>query len=103
MKYVLYAFTALYGLLSFIAAISQIKKAKKKASFVIMAVGALILVAAIVIDIISLPYSWVGTTVGGLLICGAAIYNGKASGNFHTTHHIIRFAVILLLIVGFIL
>ena len=89
MKYVLYAVTALYAGLTFFAAFSQLKKAEKKTSYAAMAAGALILIAAIGLHLISIPFT-------------AAIYNGKKGGNFHITHHIIRFAVTLLLIAGFI-
>ena len=40
---------------------------------------------------------------GGLLICSAAYLNGKRSGNFHLSHHIIRGGIAVLLVVGFIL
>lgn len=102
MRYVLYIITALYGVLSFIAAFSQLKKAEKKTSYAAMAAGALILIAAIGLHLISIPFNWFAAVLGGVLICTAAIYNGKKGGNFHITHHIIRFAVTLLLIAGFI-
>lgn len=102
MKYVLYAFTALYAGLTFFAAFSQLKKVEKKTSYAEMAAGALILIAAIGLHLISIPFNWIAAVVGGILICAAAVYNGKNGGNFHITHHIIRLAVTLLLIAGFI-
>lgn len=103
MRYVLYIITALYGVLSFIAAFSQLKKTERKNSYAVMAAGALILIAAIGLHLISIPFNWAAALVGGALICGCAIYNGKKSGNFHIIHHIIRFGISALIIAGFIL
>ena len=103
MRYVLYAITALYGGLSFFAAFSQLKKAEQKNTHAMMALGGLILIAGIGLHIIHIPFSWIATISGGALICITAVINGKKSGSFHITHHIIRFIVTLLLIIGFIL
>lgn len=103
MIYILYAVAALYGVLSFIAAFSQLKKAEKKTSFAVMAVGGLILIAAIGLNLIKIPFSWIAAAVGGIFICAAAIYNGKKSGSFHLIHHIIRFIITAGIIAGFIL
>ena len=103
MRYILYAITALYGGLSFFAAFSQLKKLEQKTSHVIMALGGLILIAEIGLHIINIPFNWIAAIVGGALICTAAVINGKKSGSFHIAHHIIRFTVTLLLVVGFIL
>lgn len=102
MKYVLYSVTLLYAGLTFFAAFSQLKKAEQKTPYAVMAAGGLILIAAIGLHLISIPFNWFAAVLGGVLICTAAIYNGKKSGNFHITHHIIRFSVTLLLIAGFI-
>ncbi|MCM1299209.1 MAG: hypothetical protein NC203_08595 [Firmicutes bacterium] len=102
MKYALYIVTALYAVLSFIAAFSQLKKADQKTPYAVMAFGGLILMAEIGLHIIGVPFNWIAAVVGGVLICASAIYNGKKSGSFHITHHIIRFAVTLLIIAGFI-
>ena len=71
--------SVLFGGLSLLAAVSQIKakSEKKPLAAIIMAVGALILFAA-------------------------AIMNGIKSGQFHIQHHIVRITLSVILTVGFI-
>ncbi|MCM1053938.1 MAG: hypothetical protein NC394_00305 [Bacteroides sp.] len=102
MKYALYAVTALYAVLSAVAAAVQMKSVKNKGTSLIMIGGALVLTAAIIIHILKTPYGWIAAAIGGLLICAAALINGKKSGSFHIQHHIIRFTVTILLIIGYI-
>ena len=37
---------------------------------------------------------------GGLLICAAAYLNGKRSGSFHLSHHLVRGGIAILLVIG---
>lgn len=101
MNYVLYAFTALYAILSIFASIVQIKNTKAKISPFIMIIGGIILIAAVFLHIFSVPFNWVGVITGGLLISLAAFVNGK-KGEFHAVHHIIRLVVTGLLTLGYI-
>lgn len=39
--------------------------------------------------------------LGGECICVAAFLNGRRSGKFHLKHHVIRFAVTFLLVIGY--
>lgn len=103
MKYVLYVITALYAILSAFAAIVQMKTAKQKSTSLMMLGGGLILIITVILHILNLRYNWIAAVVGGILICAAAFINGKKSGNFHITHHIIRFIITLLLIIGYIM
>lgn len=102
MIYVLCIITVLYALLNIIAALVQMIKTKQKDTSAIMLGGGIILLSTAVLHIIYIPYAWIGTVIGGLLICTAAFINGKRGGSFHISHHIIRLIVTLLLIAGFI-
>lgn len=102
MIYAVYAITALYAILSSIAALIQMKTSKGKATSLIMLIGGVILIAAIFLNILQIPYGWIAAISGGLAICAAAFINGKKSGNFHAIHHVIRFIVTALLVTGFI-
>lgn len=103
MQYVLYIITALYAVLSSIAAIAQMRTSKEKTTSFIMLGGGIVLIAAAILHFLSVPFSWAAAIAGGLLICLAALINGKKSGSFHILHHIIRFIVTLLLIIGYII
>lgn len=103
MKYVLSIITILYSLLNILAALVQMIKTKQKDTSAIMLGGGIILLAAAVLHIIGIPYAWIGTVIGGLLICTAAFINGKRSESFHISHHIIRLVITITIIAGFIL
>lgn len=99
MRYVICGITVLYAVLSMLAALTQIKKAARKDTSIMMLAGGLLLVIATVLK----NADWIAAIIGGLLICIAAFLNGKRSGNFHISHHIIRFIITVLLVIGFIL
>lgn len=99
MRYIICGITVLYAVLSMFAAITQIKTATHKDTSIIMLCGGLLLVIATVFK----NADWIIVIIGGMLICIAAFLNGKRSGNFHISHHIIRFIITLLLVIGFIL
>lgn len=102
MIYAVYAITALYAILSSIAALIQMKTSKEKTTSLIMLIGGVILIAAIFLHILKTPYSWIMAIAGGLEICAAAFINGKKSGSFHAVHHVIRFIITALLVAGLI-
>lgn len=66
-----------------------------------MSFGSLLMLGAIVCCAMNAPLDWLFALLGGLLICGAAIMNGKLSGHFHWQHHVIRGVITLVIIVGF--
>ena len=41
--------------------------------------------------------------MGSLMVCFAAYLNGRRSGNFHLSHHIVRGGIAILLVAGFLL
>ncbi len=103
MQILLCVLSLLFGGLSLIAAISQMKKEKKPVSAIIMMIGALMLIAAVICNLCALWFDDIIAVFGCAVICAAAIFNGKKSGQFHIQHHIIRIVLSLILIVGFIL
>ena len=99
--YLAYGIAALYALLSIFAAIVQCKSAKKKDAPLMMLGGGMLVLAAVLLQLLSVPFSWVVLLLGGVLISVAALLNGKRSGNLHITHHIIRACLTVALTVGF--
>ena len=98
MKYVLYGFTLLYVVANMAAVGAALKKGGQNMTACMMAFGAAILACATFIQ----PGAWAFAAVGGLLICAAAFINGKRSGNFHLSHHIVRFCITAAIVVGYI-
>ena len=98
-----YGVAALYALLSLFAAIVQLKTAKAKDAPLLMMGGGLLMLVAVVLQLVSVSFSWVVLLSGGLLISVAALLNGKRSGTLHASHHIIRACLTLALTVGFFL
>ena len=93
----------LFGGLSLIAAVSQMKTEKKPMPAVVMAAGSVLLISAAICNFAGQAFDYVLALPGCAFICTAAIWNGRKSGNFHLQHHIIRLVLSLALVVGFIL
>ena len=92
----------LFGGLSLIAAIVQIIAEKKPMPAVLMIAGSVILISAAICNFAGQQFDFVFALIGCTAICFAAIRNGLKSGNLHIQHHIIRIAVSLVLVIGFI-
>lgn len=103
MKAALAAVSILFGGLSLLAALSQLRTGKPPGSHIAMAVGGLLLIIASVCLLTGWQGRVLNAALGCALICAAAVWNGKRSGNLHIQHHIIRFALSLVLVAGFIL
>lgn len=99
MRYIICGITILYAGLSMLAAVTQIRAATHKDTPIMMLSGGLLLVVAAFLQNID----WIVVIIGGGLICIAAFLNGKRSESFHVSHHIIRFIITLLLVIGFVL
>lgn len=99
--YIVCIVSLLFGVLSMFAALSQYRKAKNPTPHLVMALGGIVLLFAIIAAVNGFSYDWIFALAGCGLICGAAIYNGKAGGNFHLSHHIVRIALCILLVAGF--
>ena len=101
MNVVLCIISVMFGGLSLIAAISQMRAGKKSLPAILMIVGSVILVSAVICNLAKLQFDYVPALIGCMAICAAAICNGLKSGNFHVKHHVIRIILSLILIVGF--
>ena len=102
---ILCAFAALFGLLHIVAAASQLGKKKKKRYTLswTMIIGGLLMIQAAVLCIFGSELDWGSALLGGLLVCFAALMNGRRSGNMHKVHHIVRAAIAVCIVIGFIL
>lgn len=103
MQILLCAASALFGLLSLVAAASQIIRERKPFPAVAMGLGSLVLLAAVACNIRAQGYDYAVALLGCAAICVAAVWNGLKSGQFHPQHHIIRLALSILLVLGFVL
>lgn len=107
MNIVLYVLTcavsALFGLLSLVAAVSQWRTQKQKVPAGIMGFGSVLLLAAVVCSLCRVRLDWLLALAGCALICGTAVYNGVSAKNVHVPHHIIRVGLSALLVAGFLL
>ena len=101
MQIVLGIISVLFGGLSLVAAVSQLKSDKKSAAAVIMLIGSLGLIAAVVCNALGQKFDIIIAVLSCAAICAAAIMNGIKSKNFHIQHHIIRIALSVILVIGF--
>lgn len=100
-KYGLYAVTVLYALLSMLAAGTQLRTEVKKDAPGLMLLGGGLLLVATGMEMAALLDGWLIVVCGGACICAAAFLNGRRSGAFHLSHHVVRLIITLLLAVGF--
>ncbi len=103
MKYALYVLAGLYAVLSVIAALTQLKTAKKKDAPVLMLSGGFLLAAAVVLQVAFGFWGWLPALIGGAMVSIAAYLNGSRSGKLHISHHIVRAVFTAALIIGFLL
>ncbi len=102
MQIAFFLVVGLYGLLSAIAALSQIKsRPEKKGAPILMLCGCIFLFLAIALQIFLGKFGWLPAFAGSALISAAAYLNGKRSGSFHISHHMIRASLEILLVAGF--
>lgn len=99
-SYFVSAIAALYGLLSAVAAIAGLKQNKKGDTAAMMIFGGCLMIAAAIVCVLDLKFDWINALCGSILISLAAFINGKRS-ELHLKHHIIRAAVEIALVIGF--
>lgn len=108
MRIIVSVLTILFGGLHFIAGLTQFK-AKDPAARgfgTAMACGGIALICAAIVHLmghLSGRQDVISAVTGCLLICAAACENGRRSGNFHLSHHIVRGVIAVLLVVGFLI
>ncbi len=93
--------SVLFGVLSAIAAVSQIWCKKTSFPAWVMLAGALLLLAAVLCNGVGRRIDFVVALLGCTAICAAALANGIKSKQLHISHHVIRIALSILLLVGF--
>lgn len=105
MRIAIGVFALLFGGLHFIAGLTQFKSKDPAARgfATAMTCGGIALVCAAVVHLTGQLHGWqdaINAATGCLLICAAAYANGRRSGSFHLSHHLIRGGIALLLTVG---
>ncbi len=103
MRIVLCVVSVLFGALSLVASVSQMKNEKKPFPGVLMSGGSVLLLAAAALCLCGLSWDWILAMVGCAGICAAAMWNGIQSKNLHIQHHVVRVALSVLLVVGFVI
>ncbi len=101
MQIFLWIVSVLFGVLSAVAAISQIWGKRTSFPAWIMFAGALLLLAAVVCNGIGRQFDFVVALLGCTAICAAALANGIKSKQLHILHHVIRIVFSAALLVGF--
>ena len=104
------ALALLFAVLHLIAVISRMVK-EFRPSQIVMLVGCVITLLAVPACLFGWPWNMDALlmAVGGGAVCGAAFYNGRSAAEkagdkklFHISHHIARFAFVLVLVMNFI-
>ena len=103
MQYVVSVVAILYALLSIYASVTQWKKPARRKPAAIMIAGGLILLVAGFLELRGWSPAWLVTVIGSLLICQAALINGKLNGRVQLQHHAVRFLITAFLILGTVL
>lgn len=100
----------LFGVLHLMAAVSAMRKGYRPYQLVMLAGGVISLLAA---PACLFGWAWnmdaVLMALGGGAVCGAAFYNGRSAAAeagdgklFHLSHHMVRLAFVLILVLNFI-
>lgn len=97
---ILCALAALFGLLHIIAAASQLRK-QRYASHWTMLIGSVMMLLAVVLCVTGSALDWTVALFGSLLVCFAALMNGRRGGNMHKLHHIVRALIVAAIAAGF--
>lgn len=107
MRIVVSILAILFGLLHLVAAATQFNKHPAARGFAIaMFCGGSCTISMAFAHLFGNNTNWMNAlsvATGCLLICVAACENGKRSGNFHLSHHIVRGGIAVLLVVGFLI
>lgn len=102
MKTAICIIALIYGALSMLAPLTQIKVKERLLANIVMLVGGMMLIAASVLKWLNVPVSVLLAILGSVMICAAAISNGIKNGKVHISHHIVRVAISCILIIGFV-
>ena len=100
MRYVVSVIAILYAVLSIYASATQWKKPARRKPAIMMIAGGLILIVAGILELRGWSPAWLVVVIGSLLICQAALVNGKLNGRALLQHHAVRFLITAFLILG---
>lgn len=100
MRYAVSAVAMVYALLSVYASWTQRKNPARRISSALLLAGGLILLLAGILELSGWTPAWLVTVIGSLLICQAALINGKANGRTGLEHYAVRFLITAFLILG---
>ncbi|HIT33289.1 MAG TPA: hypothetical protein IAC31_01495 [Candidatus Faecousia intestinigallinarum] len=101
MRYILFAVAGLYGLLSIIAALYQMRQAEKRDNFCLMLLGGLGLLAAVALGWLEWPFAWLVAVASCAAIFPAIWMKGKQKKQLRYRDAAVYLALTLLVIVGF--
>lgn len=103
MLYVLYIVTTLYAVLCMLAPLLKVKEWKSCPSLVSMLVGGMTLVTSLMLKSSGNRNAWVLAVLALICIAISAWVNGGAQDKRHLSHHIVRWGLSLLIVLGFVL
>ena len=83
------------------AALTQIQKSGHRANHIWMLIGAMAVLAGIVLCLLDHTLDWLAALAGYILIAYATLQNGRSSQNVHIGHHVIRMSLFIALSIGF--
>ena len=83
------------------AALTQIQKSEHRTNHLWMLIGALAVLAGVVLCLLDCALDWLIALTGFVLIACAALQNGRNSQNVHIGHHVIRMLLFAALSIGF--
>ncbi|MBE5801573.1 MAG: hypothetical protein E7319_04725 [Clostridiales bacterium] len=101
----IYAFlllVSLYALLCVLASASKFRQWKAQPSMISMFTGGVVLAQALVLKTSGFSRSWILALAALIMIAAAAWRNGALQGKVHLSHHLIRWALSLLILAGFV-
>ena len=102
MRYMVWVIAGLYAALSVVASVAKKKQWKTAPSLVAMFCGGLGLLTALVLDGSGQSNAWVLALAALVCIAAAAWKNSALVGSRHLPHHVVRWCLSLLILLGLI-
>lgn len=99
MIYAVNVLAILFALLHIAAAAASVRQKKNCDTAAMMAAGGAVMAASVVLP----AFDWLAAFVGGVLVCGAALLNGRRNGRGNLSHHAIRGAFAAVIVLGYVL
>ena len=96
----MYCFHCLLCLHAF-AALTQIQKSEHRVNHLWMLIGAMVVLAGVVLCLLDCDLDWIIALTGFIQIAFAALQKFRNSQNVHIGHHVIRMLLFAALSIGF--